>query len=310
MQLQAGATLPLRAALRICHPLTALMALAGPSHGALVSLAMSCMSLACTCSNAAVARVDTGCSKECMYYYGDSLLFLLSAGMRNSRAAGSKPRLPRRPCKAICATMGRELASTSTYVERRLLSVWRVWTPRAHCVALRCCVGVVNRMGSVAAPSSQRTCSSTHAGMCERDGRGGGECVCEQASKTAVAPVATLVMTEPAALLGVCCAVLHCDRESSDHGPVNSWDRQPFLTDLSDKSPSFIPLYNELSLNFMVANYGGSCRSVWSFLSLLPHTTPLLLVLTEQPTGAAWTTMMAAVTTTFMTTSGSLAATR
>lgn len=91
----------------------------------------------------------------------------------------------------------------------------------------------------------------------------GGECercesVCEQASKT-------VVMTEPTALLGVCCAVLHCDRESSDHGPVNSWDRQPFLTDLSDKSPSFIPLYNELSLNFMVANYGGSCRSVWSF---------------------------------------------
>lgn len=155
MRLQAGATLPLRAAQRICPPSTASMALVEPNHGAPVSLAMSCMSLACTCSNGAVARVDTGCSKECVYYqgYGDTVTFLLFAGMRSSRAAGSKQRLPRRPCKATCVTTDPELASTSTYVERRLLSVWQVWTPRAHCVALRCSVWVVNRMGLVAAPS-------------------------------------------------------------------------------------------------------------------------------------------------------------
>ena len=51
-------------------------------------------------------------------------------------------------------------------------------------------------------------------------------------------------------------------RESSDHGPFNSWDRQPFLTDVADpKAPSLIPLYNEIHHNFFVANYGanGGC---------------------------------------------------
>jgi len=50
-------------------------------------------------------------------------------------------------------------------------------------------------------------------------------------------------------------------RESSDHGPFNSWDRQPFLTDVATGTPSLVPSYNEIHHNFFVANYGanGGC---------------------------------------------------
>ena len=46
-------------------------------------------------------------------------------------------------------------------------------------------------------------------------------------------------------------------RESGDHGPFNSWDRQPFLTAVRDgKTPSFVPAYNVIRSNFIVSNYG------------------------------------------------------
>eukprot|EP00052_Salpingoeca_macrocollata_P019021 m.157013 g.157013 ORF g.157013 m.157013 type:complete len:921 (+) comp20843_c1_seq1:32-2794(+) len=50
-------------------------------------------------------------------------------------------------------------------------------------------------------------------------------------------------------------------RESSDHGPINSWDRQPFLTKINNGSSSLIPAYNRIHHNFAVANYGadGGC---------------------------------------------------
>lgn len=51
-------------------------------------------------------------------------------------------------------------------------------------------------------------------------------------------------------------------RESGDHGPFNSWDRQPFLTLVGDgKTPSLVPAWNTIENNFMVANYGanGGC---------------------------------------------------
>eukprot|EP00698_Gefionella_okellyi_P023671 TRINITY_DN8153_c0_g1_i1.p1 TRINITY_DN8153_c0_g1~~TRINITY_DN8153_c0_g1_i1.p1 ORF type:complete len:532 (+),score=110.27 TRINITY_DN8153_c0_g1_i1:508-2103(+) len=51
-------------------------------------------------------------------------------------------------------------------------------------------------------------------------------------------------------------------RESGDHGPFNSWDRQPFLTTVGDgHKRSLVPAYNEIQNNFMVANYGadGGC---------------------------------------------------
>ena len=50
-------------------------------------------------------------------------------------------------------------------------------------------------------------------------------------------------------------------RESGDHGPINSWDRMPFLTELVPDAkgrPSFTPLPNEITRNLIVANYGAS----------------------------------------------------
>ena len=46
-------------------------------------------------------------------------------------------------------------------------------------------------------------------------------------------------------------------RESSDHGPFNSWDRQVYVTKVADgKTPSPIKQYDYINYNFVVANYG------------------------------------------------------
>ncbi len=45
-------------------------------------------------------------------------------------------------------------------------------------------------------------------------------------------------------------------RESGDHGPFNSWDRQPYLTNVRGDGPSFVPANNTISRNFIIANYG------------------------------------------------------
>eukprot|EP00537_Pseudo-nitzschia_pungens_P000096 CAMPEP_0172370382 /NCGR_PEP_ID=MMETSP1060-20121228/37386_1 /TAXON_ID=37318 /ORGANISM="Pseudo-nitzschia pungens, Strain cf. cingulata" /LENGTH=1053 /DNA_ID=CAMNT_0013095627 /DNA_START=190 /DNA_END=3351 /DNA_ORIENTATION=+ len=48
-------------------------------------------------------------------------------------------------------------------------------------------------------------------------------------------------------------------RESGDHGPINSWDRQAYLTTLRDgTNPSFDPLPRIIRENLIVANYGAS----------------------------------------------------
>ena len=45
-------------------------------------------------------------------------------------------------------------------------------------------------------------------------------------------------------------------RETGDHGPFNSWDRQPFLTKVRDgTTASLIPADNEISHNFVIGNY-------------------------------------------------------
>jgi hypothetical protein len=46
-------------------------------------------------------------------------------------------------------------------------------------------------------------------------------------------------------------------RESGDHGPINTWDRQPFLWDASGKQGYDTPP-SVISGNFLVANYGAS----------------------------------------------------
>ncbi len=48
-------------------------------------------------------------------------------------------------------------------------------------------------------------------------------------------------------------------RESSDHGPINSWDRQPFVTNVRDgATPSAKMAWRHVTGNLVVANYGGS----------------------------------------------------
>jgi len=47
-------------------------------------------------------------------------------------------------------------------------------------------------------------------------------------------------------------------RESGDHGPINSWDRQPFLTNLRDGSPSFVPMRRTITSNLIFADNGAS----------------------------------------------------
>jgi len=44
-------------------------------------------------------------------------------------------------------------------------------------------------------------------------------------------------------------------RESGDHGPFNSWDRQPFLTTVRDGTPSMYMAWRHIHHNFFVDNY-------------------------------------------------------
>lgn len=44
-------------------------------------------------------------------------------------------------------------------------------------------------------------------------------------------------------------------RESGDHGPFNSWDRQPFLTTVRTGEPSMIMQWREIHNNFFIDNY-------------------------------------------------------
>ncbi|KAJ9454409.1 hypothetical protein DIPPA_59763 [Diplonema papillatum] len=47
-------------------------------------------------------------------------------------------------------------------------------------------------------------------------------------------------------------------RESGDHGPINTWDRMPFLTTTATGQPSFTPAPSIVTANYIIANYGGS----------------------------------------------------
>ena len=44
-------------------------------------------------------------------------------------------------------------------------------------------------------------------------------------------------------------------RESGDHGPFNSWDRQPFLTSVRTGKPSMIMQWRSIHNNFFIDNY-------------------------------------------------------
>ena len=49
-------------------------------------------------------------------------------------------------------------------------------------------------------------------------------------------------------------------RESADHGPINSWDRQPYVTmyGLKEGTASALMKPRNITRNFLVANYGGT----------------------------------------------------
>ena len=44
-------------------------------------------------------------------------------------------------------------------------------------------------------------------------------------------------------------------RESGDHGPLNSWDRQPFVTDVRNGTPSVYMAWRHIHHNFFIDNY-------------------------------------------------------
>jgi len=44
-------------------------------------------------------------------------------------------------------------------------------------------------------------------------------------------------------------------RESGDHGPFNSWDRQPYLTTVRTGHPSMVMAWREIHHNFLIDNY-------------------------------------------------------
>ena len=44
-------------------------------------------------------------------------------------------------------------------------------------------------------------------------------------------------------------------RESKDHGPWNSWDRVPYITNLRTGKPSIVPADRHIHHNFIIANY-------------------------------------------------------
>jgi len=51
--------------------------------------------------------------------------------------------------------------------------------------------------------------------------------------------------------------IFNTNRESADHGPINSWDRQPYVTTLFDGTPSARMIPRNISVNMLVGNYGG-----------------------------------------------------
>jgi hypothetical protein len=49
--------------------------------------------------------------------------------------------------------------------------------------------------------------------------------------------------------------VFNMVRETIDHGPFNSWDRQPYLTEVKDGTPSLTPAQSNITRNFFICNY-------------------------------------------------------
>ena len=49
--------------------------------------------------------------------------------------------------------------------------------------------------------------------------------------------------------------LINACRETADHGPFNSWGRQPYVTKVRTGKPSIRPAISEITKNFVLANY-------------------------------------------------------
>jgi hypothetical protein len=47
-------------------------------------------------------------------------------------------------------------------------------------------------------------------------------------------------------------------RETGDHGPINSWDRTAYISDVLTGEPSYSAAMNHITHNMIIANYGSS----------------------------------------------------
>ena len=47
----------------------------------------------------------------------------------------------------------------------------------------------------------------------------------------------------------------NCVRESGDHGPFNSWDRVPYITDFEGRGPTVVPQFRQITKNFVLSVY-------------------------------------------------------
>ena len=50
--------------------------------------------------------------------------------------------------------------------------------------------------------------------------------------------------------------LFNANRETGDHGPINTWDREPFLTEEGGSGPSLVAKTNRIHNNFLVNDYG------------------------------------------------------
>jgi hypothetical protein len=49
--------------------------------------------------------------------------------------------------------------------------------------------------------------------------------------------------------------LLNTCRESGDHGPINSWDRLPYITTIRTGEPSIVPAFRHLHHNYVIGTY-------------------------------------------------------
>ena len=129
-----------------------------------------------------------------------------------------------RRASPTCARSSLSRARAKT-VERNLFREIGIWEKQSSAIFQGKAAGSVMRHNVIF--------NLARAGINVNDGHGGGDSIYENV------------------LFNTC-------RESSDHGPINSWDRQPFLTTVRTGKPSMQMAWRDVTRNLVIANYGGS----------------------------------------------------